>query len=387
MEPNVPQRMRFLVLNHWRWVLVGLALIQPGLNSAASDAEATAAKRQARNDNTIVAVSRTFELRRIAAPLCNSDPQWDWIQQLVLVRKPERWAFSTDKSMAEILSRHFEAQPGELLVLVDQQSGSFTLPGGLKAGDRILTTEPTEAELLIRQPLEGEFHAETQERLRSANERARNQPTQTLQLIRQGQPLKLDIKHIPICAMRLRLVNSQNAYAAARSDAILVTLPLLEQLSADELTMVVAHEAAHVLLGMSDTSKRTNWKAAAWPFVGGNSQWNRELGLGAPTPEGLVEADRLTVMLLEPLGLGTQDYLEFLLRVQSAEPGGLTRPTYANLRPVAPQRLESMRSLHASRQADGRLSLKPQSLSDEVFHALLRHLDNEKVRIKAHSNQ
>ncbi|MBH9576958.1 hypothetical protein [Inhella proteolytica] len=386
MKLHAPRCTPQAVIKHWCGLLIGMALIQPGFAATAGDAGTATARQRARNDNTIVAVSRIFELRRIAAPLCSAEPQWDWVQQLILVRKPERWAFSTDRALAEILNRHFEAKPGELIVLVDQRSGSFKLPGGLKAGDRILAADASEAELLIRRPLEGEFHADTQERLRRANEWARSQPSRTLQLIRQGQTLKLDIEPIPICAMRFGVVNSETAYAAARSDLILVTHPLLEQLSADELTMVLAHEAAQVLLALTDPNKPTNWKSGAWPLLGGNSQWNRELGLGAPTLESLIEADRLTVMLLEPFGLGPQEYLEFLARVQAAEPGGMFRPTYANLRPVAEQRLEAVRSLHANRQAEGRWTLKPQGISEAAFRAFLDHLGNEQTRIKAQSN-
>lgn len=140
------------------------------------------------------------------------------------------------------------AGPGIVSVI----DGSPAARAGLLAGDVLLSVNNVplpDGDALARSGAGNEWRKETARIESELEEKLRLGPVR-LKLLRQGRQLELALDSVPGCPVRNRLARSRQANAFADGRTAIMTTRMLEFVANDdELAVVLAHEAAHNILG------------------------------------------------------------------------------------------------------------------------------------------
>jgi Zn-dependent protease with chaperone function len=195
--------------------------------------------------------------------------------------------------------------PGVLAVV----AGSPAAASGLSAGDVLLSANGSpfaaperiaaEPDAKKRRKLIEQSEAQLEEQLKRG-------PVK-LEVLREGRRLTLPLTPIPGCEIRTRLARSTQANAFANGRYAIMTTKMLEFVqNDDELAVIMAHEAAHNLLGHPGRLEDEKVPHGILRNFGGNAAKVRA------TEE---EADRLGVKLLWAAGYNVNAAIPFWRRL------------------------------------------------------------------------
>jgi Zn-dependent protease with chaperone function len=353
-----------------KFLLAGLGwplLITPALVVASTIAvtpveqylEAATASEHAR--------SRLFELSRLLTPLCRTPLVWSLgVPPVMLFQDASKSEYAAKVSTQ--LMRDLGGQAGEKIFASEQYKTPYAA-AGVRRGDRVLANE-------FEMSLGADTGSDAQRR--EAERRSlQAQPERAITVKRGQSELPMLVQAVPTCDISLRVVNSQFAYANNYANdvnaSVLVTLPLLAGLNDAELTMVLAHEAAQSMLGVrGSTPVAMKALAVLVPYAGFQLRdllWkNTELDVLAPSSEDLIEADRLTVLMLKHFGIGADAYLRFQQKMHEVERAG-SEPAYRVTRPLTGRRQADLQA-QVLRTVTGEPLRMPQSIDADRLAAL-----------------
>jgi len=144
------------------------------------------------------------------------------------------------------------------------------------------------------------------------------------QIRRAGAPVTLHLGSEPGCASRFQLLLERGMNARADGRYVQVTVPLVSYAADDaELAAVLAHEFAHNLLGHRVRLDQAGVSRGVFANFGRNARTIRETE---------VEADRMSVYLMERAGYDPQAAVRFWARFGRRGLNFLGSPTHPNWR-------------------------------------------------------
>jgi hypothetical protein len=350
---------------------VGLVLIHASISAAPlamTPVEryletATAAER---------ADSRLFELSRLLAPVCKLPTMWRLGMQPFPVAR-EAPTMERALQLRERLIRELHAQPGEVVFTSQQFKTPYAI-AGVQRGDRLIAADG--------ESVPGTTAAAVRLAGREAESRALAAMPQRHFTVRRGDvEFPIDVVAVETCEMYLRAIDSRYAYADNYGGAVAITLPMIAGISDAELTMVLAHEAAHKVLGQDNQNAGKLFLEAVNPFalkgLMDSFYKNIETDTRSPSSQDLIDADRLALTLLKAYGIGPDAYLRFLERMNDMERTG-QEPIYRVTRPLSNARRADLEE-QIRRVASGATVRPPEAVDtvkvaalDDVAATLLR---------------
>jgi hypothetical protein len=307
--------------------------------------------------------SRLFELSRLLAPVCNLSTTWRLGIPPVSVAS-ESPTTERGQQLRERLIHELSAQPGEVVFTSQQFKTPYAI-AGVQRGDRLVAVdgEPVPGTTIAAMKLPG----------REAESRALASMPQRHFTVRRGDvEFPIVVVAVETCEFHLQAIDSRYAYADNYGGAVAITLPMLASISDAELTMVLAHEAAHKVLGQDNASAGRLFLEAIRPrAVSGlmdSFYKNIETDTRSPSSQVLIDADRLALTLLKTYGIGPEAYLRFLQRMQDIERTG-QEPVYRVTRPLSNARRVDLEE-QIRRVASGAAVRPPESIDTVKVAAL-----------------
>ena len=307
--------------------------------------------------------SRLFELSRLLAPVCNVPTTWRLgLPPLSVARE----APTTERAqqLRERLMRELGARPGEVVFTSQQFKTPYAI-AGVQRSDRLVAAdgETVPGTTVEAMKLPG----------REAESRALAAMPQRRFTVRRGDvEFPIVVVAVETCEFYLRAIDSRYAYADNYGGAVAVTLPLLTSINDAELTMVLAHEAAHKVLGQDDASAGRLFlnalKPRALSGLMDSFYKNIETDTRSPSSQDLIDADRLALMLLKSYGIGPDAYLRFLQRMENIERID-QEPLYRVTRPLSKARRVDLEE-QVRRVASGAAVLPPDAIEAAKVAAL-----------------
>ncbi|MEP7302409.1 MAG: hypothetical protein ABI699_12850 [Caldimonas sp.] len=332
-------------------------------------------------DQSAVARSRFFELIQIAAPVCHEAPVWT-LGPFPYFVAPTLPPPEVLRQWREIVVKEFPAaQPGEY-VFTHEPLGMPFGRAGARRGDRMVPAEALPATGLaddeVRAGLRSDEAASAppaalggkptyKQLVQLASVEYEAGPQRRFVLRRNGEEVPITASAVRTCPVGFSAIESTYSYVHLLPNSVFATLPLLASVSEPELTMVLANEVSHVVLGhahLFDASILINPLSPIGNLLG--MAKNRETDR-FPLPEKeLIDADKLTLWLLKPYRLGPVEYLAFLQRMD-----GLSDPTmkasYVRTRPLTPKRAAALQA-SVKLYGDGRKLYHPKGMTLEKLH-------------------
>ena len=330
---------------------------------AAQPIETRAGRWLAVADLGAPARARFFDLRRRAAPICPDAPLWSLGDPPFSVA-PAAPSYERGRAIRENVQKEFAAAPGDYVFVADPLGMPFGAAGA-RRGDRLVEVDDRRWNALVA--FLAETRASAAARAQAASDpssaRAAPAPRRTVREIereisdelaadparrftlRRGeQEIPITVAAVRTCAVGFDAVDSTYLYAEALGNAVYVTVPLIESLGEDELTMVLAHELSQVLLKNQRNDVSFPWGGKLGTPLGTLLQiaQNRELGAYPLADASLIDGDRLTLWLLRTYGIAPAAYLQFLEKMQGEE-SVVVDATYARTRPLTAKRAAALR--------------------------------------------
>lgn len=301
-----------------------------------------------------------FQLSFALQPLCSiqrGDNSGFWSSGLSVVRA----GFNNTNSKylrehGEAVRKRFAIEEGQGIVFGDQ-SASPQGVAKLQKGDIVLDSPAELAVIALRNKayegatagsldapqLAGRGSASSWAKSASA---AQEQvygadPINRLVVQRDGKPLAVPVRVVKHCGMSLEVTDSKFIYADSNEGQVMTSRAMLQELSLQELRVVLAHEAAQVALGLS--KGRGTGKAVARLLFGKLSEigQNVETELSAPKEMDLIRADMLALRMAYALGVEPPAYLATLKKLVGT-PEFMDGPKYWRTRPLGKERLEKL---------------------------------------------
>lgn len=346
----------------------GLAALGLGLAALCAQSQqplTSVERRLAVDEASVAARARLFELNRIAVPLCRERARWT-LGMLPFRVTAEEPNHEQTRRYRQIVMQEFGAEPGDVVFTTTPAGMPFGIAGA-RRGDRIVAADGRrwnpfdELQARASAPEPRQTYLELVKELGSELEA---DPVRAFVLRRGGEQVAVSVSAVPACPVLLSPVDSQHEYAETDAASVLVTLPLLASLDEMQLTMVLANELSHVLLGHARTPLSDNVASILFgPLI--EAPQNRELKRLPLADAELIQADRLTLWLLKAYGIRPRTWLEFLEHMESR--GGLLQvASYARTRPLTGRRAEELRAEVALFESNGRLKL-PKGVSAEAL--------------------
>ncbi|MBI5254999.1 MAG: M48 family metalloprotease [Burkholderiales bacterium] len=323
------------------------------------------------------AASRLFELARALEPECPVQyRRWSFGPEPFPVAE-QPLQYEPANRLREQLLKQTQARPGEF-VFLSEQAGTPFAAAGVQRGDRLTPgpVAPAAGSGPALAPM-GEFRAFSVADARRMSEALATDPQRRYTLWRGAQSSLIDVRAVPVCGMLFVPVDSRYAYAGAEGNSVHVTLPMLEALSRQQLLMVLAHEAAHVVLGSAPAAMRGGNALSALSGAPGllgvvgalakvrdYTGTNVETGVQSPGDGALIAADRLALRLLQPHGITAAEYFAFWERMSEASvPPSV--PTYLRTRPFSDARIEALERAVKSAAAPAGQAGPPPAADDD----------------------
>ena len=221
----------------------------------------------------------------------------------------------------------------ERLRIMQVLDGSGAMRSGIRPGDVLVAIQ--------EQPLPLGAQAET-EAARLIAPLLKNAVDVTVSVLRQGQPLKLNVPLTTACAFSLEIGHTSQVNAYADGRRIMVTRGMLDFLGNDEaLAVILAREIAHNVLQHAAALQMTATTAsvidALLPLQPDPAALSGRGGL-RPLPAKLdLEADRLAMYLLVRAGYEPATAERTMEKIAQAFPASQTN-AYTALHPWTPER-------------------------------------------------
>lgn len=293
------------------------------------------------------AASRLFELARELEPVCPAGfKRWSFGPQPFPVAA-QALKVERANQLRDRLIKEMQARPGEMVFVAAQVDTPFAA-AGVQRGDRLAPAADAPATAEGPMPM-AELRAYALADVRKVSAQLAAQPERRYTLWRGDQSRQIEVRAVPVCGMLFVPVDSRHSYAGAEGNAVYVTLPLLAALSPSDLRMVLAHEAAHVVLGSAPTAMAgpsvlsgTGGVVGALSSMRDHLRRNLETGAEWPGDSALIAADRLALQLLRPHGIAAKDYLALWRRLTEVDVP-LGTPAYGRTRPLTDARADALR--------------------------------------------
>jgi Peptidase family M48 len=247
------------------------------------------------------------------------------------------------KGHGEAISTAFQLSEGEFVFVgdIDKLPWGYA---GLKANEKFKFENRAEISNLTDPYMLMLQRKENDNTVVNAKDKAlQNSPFNSFSMIRNGEKLLLNLRMSSVCKYGLDIIDSKYQYADSNDTLIIVTVPLLESLSKEELVVVLSHEIAHVALKLSKSRGRN--KALAQFFIGSLSQINenQESGLSEPKVDDLIKADHLAMQLASGYGVDVSSYVGIIRKLVDRQ-DTFNAPTYRRTRGLSPTREQALRA-------------------------------------------
>ena len=225
--------------------------------------------------------------------------------------------YGADYRAAAIRAFRLDRGPGVLALAADGPARR----AGLRLDDILISLD---GQALPREAPARERSFDRMELILAAVDSAFADGTATMVIDRGGEPLSLEIRGERGCATRFQLIPSRRLNALANGRYVQVTTAISTYVEDDEeLAAVLAHEFAHNVLGHRDRLDEANVERGFLGNFGRNARLIRETE---------VEADRLSVYLLERAGYDPAAAVRFWSRFGRRGVNFLGSPTHPNWR-------------------------------------------------------
>jgi Peptidase family M48 len=279
-----------------------------------------------------------FHMAYVVQPACTANRNdWRWsfgpLPRITPLTRDEK----NPKMHAEsdAISAHYKMDPGASIFLAEISKTPWGY-AGFSAYEPVFFDMNR---LEVLQLIAGVHRGIEANQIETTDQAIRLNPNFEFNITKDRERRKFTVKRVAVCALDLQAVDSKYRYA---DSGIVVTVPLLEELSRDELVVVLSHEVAHKVL--KTHQKTTLGKLVAIALDGPLTKIGENIETGArePIDTDLIKADRLALRISAGFGVDVPTYVDIINKL-TADRNLLGLPTYRLTRGIPPKREEQLK--------------------------------------------